>query len=104
MNSNDRLGEAMVFLSTTDEEYAALRTNAERLEAKAKAVRAAVFLHEQGTIAERQAKAEVSEDYWRAYEEYLAANQAAEVLGNKRDTHDRAIDCVRTIEASRRKA
>jgi hypothetical protein len=103
MNSRDRLEEAMLFLANSDEEYARLRSNADRMEQKAKAIRAQVFLHEQGTVAERQAKAEVSKDYWAAYEEYLTAKQLSDTMGHRRETEDRAIDVVRTIEASRRK-
>lgn len=104
MNINERLSEAMLFLSETDEEYAELRTKTERLELKAKTVRSMVFLHESGNNEERKAKADTHQSYLTALEEYLAAKQESEAMGNKRETQDRAIDVLRTIESSRRKA
>lgn len=104
MNVIDRIGEAMVKLGESDTPYAKLETNAMKMDKKAERVKAAIFLHETGNNEERKAKALVSEEYWSAYEEYLAADEARRDMKYMREQEDRAIQVGRTIEASRRKA
>ena len=92
----------MHYLATTDEEAAALLADMERQEYKAKAIRHQVFLMEQGTVAERTAKAEVDHDHQNALLQYFDALETYNAIANKRETERIVLDTWRTVSANRR--
>ena len=103
MLSDDRAQKALVYLAETDELCAEAKANAERMEFKAKAIRQAIFLHSEGTVAERTAIAETHQDYAAAMEEYFVAIRQYAHTMNKRDTEKIVMDTWRTICANRRR-
>ena len=102
MISDERAEKALRYLAATDESCGAAKANQERMEYKAKAVRQQVFLIEEGTVAERQAKAEVDHDHQSALEEYFSAMKNYGAIANKRETERIVLDTWRTISANRR--
>lgn len=102
MISDERAEKALRYLASTDESCAAAKAHQERMEYKAKAIRQQVFLVEEGTVAERQAKAEVDHDHQRALEEYFDAMKNYSAIANKRETERIVLDTWRTISANRR--
>jgi hypothetical protein len=102
--SESRLEKAMRFLAETDEPFAEAHMAAERALHKAKATRDAIFLHSEGTVAERSAKAGISEEYDKAMSLYFDAYRLYDGLKHKRTTEELVIDVWRSLEASRRKA
>ena len=102
MISDDRAEKALRYLAATDESCAEAKAHQERMECRAKAIRQQVFLIEEGTVAERQAKAEIDHDHQRALEEYFLAMQAYSAIANKRETERIVLDTWRTISANRR--
>lgn len=102
MISDDRAEKALRYLAATDESCGAAKAHQERMEYKAKAVRQQVFLIEEGTVAERQAKAEVDHDHQNALEEYFDAMKNYSAIANKRETERIVLDTWRTISANRR--
>ena len=101
--TEERSEEALHYLMETDEECAILKTETERRDYKAKAVQSAIFKRSSGTVAERQALAECSDEYDRAMEDYFNALQAFEVIKNKRFTEEKVWDTWRTIQANQRR-
>lgn len=99
-----RVLKAMDYLAETDSEYAMEKATVERTEILRKRARARVFLTSDGTVAERQAKAETHEDVAASDDEYIAAVKAYEELRARRQRAELLIDVFRTLEASRRKA
>jgi hypothetical protein len=104
MISDKRLEQALIYLSETDQTAAELTANAERMEFKAKAIKDALFLHEEGTVAERAAKAGAHKNYEIAMDAYFAAVQLAQATKNKRQTEALVIDVWRSLQANRRQA
>jgi hypothetical protein len=104
MISDKRLEQALIYLSETDQTAAELTANAERMEFKAKAIKDALFLHEEGTVAERTAKAGAHMDYEVAMGAYFSALQSAQAMKNKRQTEALVIDVWRSLQANRRQA
>lgn len=102
MISDERAEKALRYLAATDESCAAAKAHQERMEYKAKAVRQQVFLIEEGTVAERQAKAEVDHDHQNALEQYFDAMKTYSAIANKRETERIVLDTWRTISANRR--
>jgi hypothetical protein len=102
MINDERAEKALRYLAISDESCAAAKANQERMEYKAKAVRQQVFLIEEGTVAERQAKAEVDHDHQNALEEYFDAMKTYSAIANKRETERIVLDTWRTISANRR--
>lgn len=102
MISDERAHKALVFLAETDEPCASAKAEMERAEFKAKATKQTVFLHEDGTVAERTAKAETSAEVANAMQVYFAAVAAYSHIANKRDTERVVLDAWRTIQSNRR--
>lgn len=102
MISDERAEKALRYLASTDESCAAAKANMERMEYKAKAVRQQVFLIEEGTVAERTAKAEIDLDHQNTLEEYFDAMKNYSAIANKRETERIVLDTWRTIQANRR--
>lgn len=102
MISDERAEKALRYLAATDESCAAAKAHQQRMECKTKAVRQQIFLIEEGTVAERQAKAEIDHDHQRALEEYFDAIKNYSAIANKRETERIVLDTWRTISANRR--
>ena len=102
MISDERAEKALRYLASTDESCGAAKAHQSRMEYKAKAVRQQVFLIEEGTVAERQAKAEVDHNHQSALQEYFDAISTYNAISNKRETERILLDTWRTISANRR--
>ena len=102
--TQDRMESAMEYLAETDEDYANEKAQVERYEILRKRVRARVFLTADGTVAERQAKAEIAAEVEQADADYCKTIALYETLRAKRQRAEIVIDVFRTLEASRRKA
>lgn len=102
MINEDRLQKALTYLATTDETVAERRTQMERAEFKAKAIKDAMFKRLEGSVADRQAEAGASSEYAEAMEAYFAALFKFEEMRNKRGTEAIVIDTWRSLNAARR--
>ena len=102
MVTDDRMEKALRYMAETDEPCATLKADMERAEFKAKAIKDAVFLRLEGTVAERTAQAGSSDEYSVAMEAYFGFVAAFEKVRNKRNTESLVIDVWRSINANRR--
>jgi hypothetical protein len=102
MIDEDRLAKALRFLATTDEELAELMDAMDRAEAKAEAIKDTVFLHEEGSVADRSAKARTAQVYQDAMDEYFKARREYNGKQNKRKTETIIVDVWRSLNAARR--
>ena len=102
MISQERMEKALTYLAETDEPLAKLKTDAERYEYVAKKVRSSIFLHSEGTVADRQASADVSEEYANAMRDYFRARNDSLAMENKRKTESLVYEAWRSINANRR--
>lgn len=102
MIDEKRLEKALTYLATTDEPCAALRADMERAEYKAKATKATVFKHGEGSVADRNAEAETAAETQAAYESYFDLLHKFEAMRNKRATEAIVIDTWRSMNANRR--
>jgi hypothetical protein len=100
--TDDRAQKALVYLAETDEEAAILFAQMERLEEQCRQVKDAVFLHETGTIAERQAKATNQQEYQDSLHDYFRAVQAYKAVSNKRSTEELVVRAWQTVSSNRR--
>ena len=100
----ERVGKAMRYLAITDLSYAGAKADLEAAEILRKRVRARIFLDSEGTVAERQAEAEVHDDTQAADDAYVTAIRVFEELKARRQRADLLVEVFRTLEASRRKA
>jgi len=101
--SDERLETALSRLAKTDALSAELHMKAERAEFKAKAVKDAIFLRSEGAVAERQAKAGISDEYTAAMEDYFAAVQAYDTIKNERAREVLVIEVWRSLNSARNK-
>ena len=99
----NRVEEALVLLSSTDEEHADLSGEVKRLEEGIKQAKAHAFLLAEGTVAEREAKALASESYKKAVNDWIDAFKEFKVLDNKRIHEIRITEIYQTLSANRRK-
>lgn len=100
---DSRLENALSKLAQTDGEIADLHAQVERCEFRAKAVKDAVFLRSEGSVAERNAIAGTHPEYSAAMENYFAALQAHEKLKNERSREVLIIDVWRSLSSARTK-
>jgi hypothetical protein len=98
-----RLEQALKKLATTDSEVADLHMEVERTEYRAKAVKDAIFLRSEGSVAERQAIAGTHPEYGAAMENYFKAMQLHEAMLNERRREVIVIDCWRSLSSARTK-
>lgn len=104
MLMNDEIVEAALSrIAKTDELAAELHMRVEQAEFRAKAIKDAIFLHEEGSIAERTAKAGISKEYAEAMDTYFAALQAHEALRNERTRKFAVIEVWRSYSSARTK-
>lgn len=99
----EKVEAAMQFLAENDEPYAIAVADLESCDIRRKRVRARVFIESEGTVAERNAEAEVNPDTEAADDAYASALLRKETLKAKRQRAELVIDLWRTLEASRRK-
>lgn len=104
MIDEDRLHQALTYLAITDESCAGLRADMERMEFKAKVVKASVFKLSEGSVADRNAIADTATETGAAYETYFATMHKYEAMKNKRATEAIVIDTWRSMNANRRQA
>lgn len=100
----ERVGKAMRYLAETDLTYAEAKGALESAEILRKRVRARVFLTAEGTVADRQARAECDHDSEAADGEYVEAIKRFEELRARRQRAELVVDVWRSLEATRRKA
>ena len=101
--TNDRLEEALAKLAATDGQIAELRAQVERMDYRTKAVKDAVFLRSEGSVAERNAIAGTHPEYSAAMENYFTALQAHEKLKNERSRVVLIIFVGRSLSSARTK-
>jgi len=101
--TQDRMEQAMTYLAETDKDYALEKADLERSEIVRKRTRARIFLTETGTVAERQAKAEIHSDVETADDRYVKCIEIFEVLKARRERAEIVIDVWRSLNAARRK-
>lgn len=101
--TQDRMEAALHYLGETDVVFSLEKADLERSEISRKRVRARVFLTEVGTVAERQAKAEIHEDAVTADDRYIGCIESFETLKARRQRAEIVIEVWRSINANRRK-
>lgn len=103
MISDKRLEQALTFISETDEQEAALKTDALRCEHRYKQIKDAMFLaYDVGSVAEKQARAANEGKTLEAQEEWLLAVNEHRVIDNKRKREAMIVDVWRSMNANRR--
>jgi len=102
MISQDRMEKALKYLAETDAEVAQAEGDVLSAEYKVDLVKDRIFLTSEGTVAERQARAGVSNETLTAHTEYVSALVALKRLKAKRATEAMILETWRTQEASRR--
>jgi hypothetical protein len=96
--------EAMRLLAESDVEYAEAVTDLASCKIRQERVRARVFLESEGTVAERNAEAEIHCDTEAADDAYASALLRKEAILAKRQRWDQAFEYWRTLSANQRKA
>ena len=101
--TQERMEQALDFLSETDEVVAGLKADMLRAEYVLKRKEAAAFLSAEGkTAVLRQNLAKVDDDVVAAYDAHTDAMEQYETIAAKRKTEALIVDVFRTVEASRR--
>ena len=103
MMSDEIVEAALSRIAKTDELAAELHMKVERAEFKAKAVKDAIFLRSEGSVAERTAIAGTSAEYAEAMNEYFSALQAHEALRNERTRKFAVVEVWRSYSSARTK-
>ena len=101
LNEN-RIEEALIKLSSTDQSHAALGGQVKYLEEALKQAKAHSFLLAEGTVAERDAKAIASLKFDEALKAHTKAFIDFKTLDNQRNHEIRIIDIWRTLSSNRR--
>lgn len=102
--SDERMEKAMRYLAETDAKSAVLKADVARHEYIKKRKRAIVFLSATGSVEERKAKAEVSDEVEKAENDYTKALEESEAIGAKRKTESLIVEVWRSCNANRRQA
>jgi hypothetical protein len=102
--TQDRMENALAYLSDTDEQCADLRTEMLRSELKAKRVRSAVLKLSEGTSVQREAMADTAAETEAAWEEHFKAYRNYHAVNNKRGTAAIVVETWRSLNANRRQA
>jgi hypothetical protein len=74
----------------------------DRAEAKAEAIKDTIFLHEEGSVADRSAKARTAKVYQDAMDDYFKSRRRMKGVENKRKTEIIIVDVWRSLNSSRR--
>lgn len=101
--SRDDVGEALRFLSETDDEYGEAKAEVERATWLCKHVRALVYPQTDGTVDERKSSVERSQQVMEAEDRRIAAIVAFEKLKAKRELKFVILEVWRSMEATRRR-
>lgn len=102
MISEERAEKALRFLVDTDERCAEAKADMERSEYAYKRAKEMVFIHAEGTVAERQATAAMHPKVKEAHEHYVGTIAMYSHIANKRDTERIVLDMFRTLSANKR--
>lgn len=100
--TENRVEEALIKLSSTDESHAAWAGQVKYLEEGLKQAKSHAFLLAEGTVAEREAKALSSDKYAQAVLAWTEALKAFKKIDNERNHEMRVIDIWRTLSSNRR--
>jgi len=100
--TDERCEKALRYLASTDEQAAELKADVDRSEFKAKAMKAAAFLHLEGTVADREAGSTQMPEVAAAYEEHFKAIRAYGAVANKRAVEVLIVEVWRSVGANRR--
>lgn len=100
--TQERMEDALAYLSDTDEECARLRTEMVRSEFKAKRTRATILKLSEGTSVQREAVADTSPETEAAWEAHFKAYGDFHAMNNRRSTEALVIDTWRSLNANRR--
>lgn len=98
-----RLEKALTKLAESDALVAELHADVERAEYRAKAVRDAIFLRSEGSVAERNAISGTHPEYAAAMEKYFDALRVHESLRNERSREVIIVDVFRSLNSARTK-
>jgi hypothetical protein len=104
MISDERAQQAFDYLFESTNAIGEAKAELERSEILRKRVRKKVFLSCEGTVAERDARAECDLESQEVDDRYIRAVQMFESLRAKRDIETIALDVWRTESANRRRA
>ena len=102
MISDERAEKALRYLVDTDETCAAAKADVERAEYAYKRTKEMVFIHAEGTVAERQATATMHAKSKEAHEHYVSTLALYGHIANKRETERIVLDMFRTLSANKR--
>jgi len=100
--TENRVEEALIKLSDSDENHAAWAGQVKYLEEGLKQAKAHSFLLAEGTVAEREAKAVASQSYSNAVFAWTEALKHFKKIDNERNHEMRIIDIWRTLSSNRR--
>lgn len=100
--TQDKAENALGYLTKTDADCAAAKALLEGLTRQEKTIKATAFLDAQGSVAERNARAEVSALYTEHTKKIEAATLDFETLRNRRNTASMVIEMWRSLNANRR--
>ncbi len=96
--------KALLLLAETSEEYGALCGQVVWHEERLSIVRAQGFLEAEGTVAEREARAKSTHDYYEALEEYRDSVRERETLRARRAAASAGVEIWRSLQATKRAA
>jgi len=100
----NKVADVLTYLATTDDAYALAKAQLESTEILRKRVRARAFLsNEDGSVAERNAEAEVADDTQAADDAYIKALGDFEAIKAKRQRGELLIEVWRSLESTRRR-
>ena len=100
--TQDRMEQALQYLTDTDESCAALKSDVERMDYRADAIFDAILLRSDGSVAVKEALAGTHPEYVAAKEKYFDALKDHEAIKNRRSTEAIVIDCWRSLNSNRR--
>lgn len=98
-----RVEKALTYLADTDLSFANAKADVERTKHKSKAVFAAIFSRNMGTVKERECEAEMHPQYQESLEANFKAIEEYEFLRNKRNLEELIVDVWRSINSARTK-
>ena len=97
------MDECVEFLCESDLLYAESKATVKYLDKKLKVIKAQSFLKQTGSVAEKTAQAEASDEHIKALDEYKDSVLDMETLGVQRETINIRIEIWRTRSANSRK-
>jgi hypothetical protein len=100
--TDEKCGESLFYLQSTDDDAAELKVEVERKSYLLELSRKREFLKAMGTIEQKKAEAEVSSSVRDAMDEYLQAMLEHEKVKARRITAALVVEVWRTSSANRR--